>query len=800
MPADHKQDSEAPPPSTTLDEARRPGGETSAGEQTLPGDRETGGEESRLSTVEEASEERDGSEPSPLAGKGTPWVVHSPKESKASVIELERRRLARGTSEKRVEIEPDGYATDDGLKRERTEDGIRGMAAKDPFADILGHPLSDPTHGKGKAKTTGEPAATQTSKDAGTGVEELRQEMARQNEVSAKQNAELQAQLASVMKLLELQLGAKGREAPESSSRDDREADKPEKHKKQKPDTEPEGSGSDAGSTAESDGDEKRSKTKVDLRALGKPMDPPKYSGEDDRPRTLIDWAQAVQGMLLAANLDVDSLRAGMYVGGHLSGRASRLFLREILPEISAHYKTGKRKSKSPWPFDRIVLLFRERFVSESAVRDAQQRWRTLSQRRKDGSFLTVNDLATRLEEYGEERQETTPHDFKVRFIDALIPDIARRVMEDLDIDDVTVTFHDVVKRAVKAEHSWLQLRAAREAERRGVNFSNYEAYSASGTYAREIRRGRDSPREQRERPERRKQSNKLTGEESRRARDDNRAPRRARNDNGTKPEQVNRYGVPRSEMQRRESQGACYACGESGHRIGDCPSKQKESKGKTPTLNSVRVLGEEDHSDTSASDSDTDRDGKTSSDDEDEPPELEPIGESQRATPDVSGGELEDDQLKSSYPRSIRVPIGINGTDNLSATVDMGASHTFLHPNAARVANVKVQRYIKPKTLKLGTKGSRAKINAYAFIDLHIGGEVIPRRVEIGSVEDDILLGRDFLRPHRCKVEFDPDVLSMRKKPKRSQNSREGEPGKVRVSAMNMPPADEPNLLGFPS
>ncbi|GAA5880135.1 hypothetical protein JCM1840_007626 [Sporobolomyces johnsonii] len=33
-----------------------------------------------------------------------------------------------------------------------------------------------------------------------------------------------------------------------------------------------------------------------------------------------------------------------------------------------------------------------------------------------------------------------------------------------------------------------------------------------------------------------------------------------------------------------------------------------------------------------------------------------------------------------------------------------------------------------------------------------------------------------------------------MRKKPKRSSNSCDGEPGKVRVSAMNMPPADEPN------
>ncbi|GAA5880145.1 hypothetical protein JCM1840_007629 [Sporobolomyces johnsonii] len=173
--------------------------------------------------------------------------------------------------------------------------------------------------------------------------------------------------------------------------------------------------------------------------------------------------------------------------------------------------------------------------------------------------------------------------------------------------------------------------------------------------------------------------------------------------------------------MLRRESKGTCYTCGESGHQIGHCPSKKKESKDKTPTLNSVRLLGEEDHSDTSTSESDTDGEGKTLSDEEDEPPELEPIGESQeRASPDVSGGGLEDDQLKSPYPRSIRVPIGINGTDNLSATVDTGASHTFLHPNAVRVANVKVQRYIKPKTLKLGTKGSRVKINAYAFIDLH--------------------------------------------------------------------------------
>ncbi|GAA5915664.1 hypothetical protein JCM5296_000043 [Sporobolomyces johnsonii] len=589
-PADRETESQDPLLLSSDGAGQHPGGEASAGELTLPGDHATEGASTSLMLVEEVSDERDGSEPSLLASKSGPWVLHSPKESRASILELEQQRLAQGVQERRVEIEPDGYATDDGLKRvpeargearrrsichSRTDgylsdDEVRpklkdipewtgkaawfphrsagahggrvstelsatkGMAVRDPFADILSHP------------SPAQAVSTTLSE-----VDALRKEMADRDEAAVKSAATLEAQLSAVMTMIQ-HLNARGGATPVQN---DGEAPSAATNSHTTGGAQPsavarsdgnEGNTTDSESVAESSDesivDGKCPKKKVDVRALGKPVEAPKYSGEDDWPCTLIDWAQNIQGMLLVANLDGDSLRAGLHMGSYMSGRASHLFSREILPELNAHHKSGKRKSKSPWPFDRIVLLLRERF--------------------------------------------------------------------------------------------------------------------------------------------------------------------------------------------RRESVKACYACGKTGHRIGDSPMK-KEPKAKSPILNSDTSVQE-------ASEAD-------------ELPALEPVpadrrkeeprrAEKQASRPDVSGGEMEEEQMKPSYPRPVRVPIAINGVGNMSGTVDTGASHTFLHPNAARAANVVLQWYIKLKTLHLGPKGSRSRINAYAHIELRLAKKGPYKGLDTGEVRVSVM------------------------------------------------------------
>ncbi len=103
-------------------------------------------------------------------------------------------------------------------------------------------------------------------------------------------------------------------------------------------------------------------------------------------------------------------------------------------------------------------------------------------------------------------------------------------------------------------------------------------------------------------------------------------------------------------------------------------------------------------------------------------------------------------------FPRAFRIAVKLNGA-NHTATVDNGASATFMHPATANIRGLKTHRYEVPKTLCLGTKGSKAKINAFCFAELTVGVVKKRQRFELAMVEDEVLIGRDFLRAHDCAI-----------------------------------------------
>ncbi|GAA5915512.1 hypothetical protein JCM5296_004703, partial [Sporobolomyces johnsonii] len=319
---------------------------------------------------------------------------------------------------------------------------------------------------------------------------------------------------------------------------------------------------------------------------------PEKYSGVDNRARSLAKWSREVRTYLLSSNVDPDCLAATGYIAGCLTGRAAEIFSHVVVQAVNEQFIAGKGYRKSPWAFSQIVDLLKERFVSITSVRDAQRQFRELKQWKKNGTYMPVNELAMKLEELGEEKTEVTDWELKRTFLDALDPNIASKTFPLFasDFESREVKYQDVVAEAIVQEQIWMQEMAANDAKRAGSTLSNYEAF----------------------------------------------------NDH-------------------------------QGHR----------------------------------------------------------------------------------------------------ATVDNGSSTTFMHPATVAVRGIKVLKYEKPKTLKLGTKGSKAKILAFCFAKLEVGKVNKRQRFEIAQVEDEVLIGRDFLRAHDCTLEFEPDRLRIRRLQERKTFAR---------------------------
>ncbi|GAA5939864.1 hypothetical protein JCM1841_004222 [Sporobolomyces salmonicolor] len=158
--------------------------------------------------------------------------------------------------------------------------------------------------------------------------------MAKSDEEAAKRSAKLESQLAAMMQVL-THLNTKGDDTVCLMPTDTTALPVAnDKHSKKLVGGKINDSKTDKSehsmSSSEDSAEEKQSKRKVNLSLLGRIN---------------------IQSILLSANLNGGSLYARLYMGKNLTGRTSLLFSHKILPELNAHSKSGKKQSKSSWPF-----------------------------------------------------------------------------------------------------------------------------------------------------------------------------------------------------------------------------------------------------------------------------------------------------------------------------------------------------------------------------------------------------------------------------------------------------------------
>ena len=113
-----------------------------------------------------------------------------------------------------------------------------------------------------------------------------------------------------------------------------------------------------------------------------------------------------------------------------------------------------------------------------------------------------------------------------------------------------------------------------------------------------------------------------------------------------------------------------------------------------------------------------------------------------------------------------------------IHAFIDTGSDNSLIAPYLARTLKAKVIRYLTPKVLRLGTKGSHSMTNSYCFLEMEVAGIKRSQRFDIANIFTDCVLGRDVLRTHAVSLEFEPDCLVLRDfagtiPPKKGKSSR---------------------------
>ncbi|SGY12372.1 BQ5605_C011g06487 [Microbotryum silenes-dioicae] len=105
-------------------------------------------------------------------------------------------------------------------------------------------------------------------------------------------------------------------------------------------------------------------------------------------------------------------------------------------------------------------------------------------------------------------------------------------------------------------------------------------------------------------------------------------------------------------------------------------------------------------------------------------------------------------------------VEVSVNGEDGIKAYVDTGASHTFMHASTAQRVQLPVHRYPEPLKLDLGTKGSKGTAQGFTITDWRCAGVSCRQLFIIANIDEEVLVGRDFIRKYRVVIETDPDVI----------------------------------------
>ncbi|GAA5862200.1 hypothetical protein JCM3774_004820 [Rhodotorula dairenensis] len=123
----------------------------------------------------------------------------------------------------------------------------------------------------------------------------------------------------------------------------------------------------------------------------------------------------------------------------------------------------------------------------------------------------------------------------------------------------------------------------------------------------------------------------------------------------------------------------------------------------------------------------------------------------------DVEGG--------GAYQRPVIVPVTLNGVPGFQGLEDCGASHSAMKQSLPMLLGVKVHTYSKPVKVTMSAKGSYVKAYRYVEMPWTLCGVTVNWRFILLNIEEDVVIGRDFSRPYRMVVEFNPDRVWVREK-----------------------------------
>jgi transposase InsO family protein len=141
-------------------------------------------------------------------------------------------------------------------------------------------------------------------------------------------------------------------------------------------------------------------------------------------------------------------------------------------------------------------------------------------------------------------------------------------------------------------------------------------------------------------------------------------------------------------------------------------------------------------------------------------PDHLQAMGPTPHSNPATGVADLSDRLRPTPL---VGCSIALSGRKGFRAMIDTGATFSLCAPYIPRQLKIKVHLYKEPKTLALGAKGSQTTISAYCYIPIELAGFKRIQRFDIGNIFVDIIIGRDFLRTHKCEIAVEPDTLVAR-------------------------------------
>ncbi|GEM08210.1 hypothetical protein Rt10032_c05g2227 [Rhodotorula toruloides] len=427
-----------------------------------------------------------------------------------------------------------------------------------------------------------------------------------------------------------------------------------------------------------------------------------KYTGRDKRPQALERWFLSIRTQLRAAMIHENSQYATTILLSALTENALAWAGREISKDLNDNLlvtPVDLREVASPWPLEKIRVELHARFVDPDDHHQADAEWRTLSQRRADGSYMSVQRLETVLLEIAERRIEVTPTERKVKFVNALRPEITKELHRTHHLrgwDKKTkIRLRHLVKEAMNIEQA-LNLMEESARQNGSSKATNYEMLQSRKRNGKNSSQNDSSKREDSKSGNHRGSRPSGNREEKKDGDKQDRRPRRS-------PEE-------QTIRDQRDRDRKCWDCG-GDHMARSCPEREKNQQGKLKKEKEIKEIA---------------------------------------ANPDIEGG--------GPYPSPFVVPISLSGQTGFEAMVDTGASHSVMKHSLPFLVGAKVKTYKKPQKIAMSAKGSHVTAFKYVECEMSVGGVTKDWRFILLNIAEDVVLGRDFLREHRVSLEFNPD------------------------------------------